>query len=105
MDSLNQSNFFTTLDEHEYVTVCFFVKWSADCLSFLDVFESVAHDNNRVKFFKVDCDENPDLYKQLDVKSFPTLLFYKGQDLSHTVPQAIDASDLKNIVDEFSEGH
>ena len=77
---LMSSNFKKTLSESDVpVVVDFWAEWCVPCKAIAPLVEELAGEfSGKVKFAKVDVDENGPLAGDCNVMSIPTLIFYKG---------------------------
>lgn len=78
-----QTHLTNSPQDHVTVVDCF-TTWCAPCKAIKPVLDKLSTDLPNVSFLAVDIDNNPDFAKQNNVRSVPTLLFYKGNTLSHT---------------------
>jgi thioredoxin 1 len=67
--------------------VDFYADWCGPCRMVSPVIESLSKEyQGRVKFVKINTDENPDLSEKFGIMSIPTIMvFKKGQILSRTI--------------------
>lgn len=57
--------------------VDFFAPWCGPCKSLHPIFEKLSLTYKDVNFCRVNGDENDELVEQLEVSSYPTIMFYK----------------------------
>lgn len=64
------------------VLVDFFTAWCGPCRMLAPILEDLAGDfEGRVKFVKVDADQNMDLAQSLNVHAYPTMLLFKDGEV------------------------
>jgi thioredoxin 1 len=77
------------------VLVDFWATWCPPCRMIAPFIEQIAADfEGRAAVFKVDVDQNHTLAQQYDVRSIPTLLFFKGGVVKDQVLGALPKDQL-----------
>ncbi len=79
--------------------VDFWAEWCGPCRAIAPVIEKLGEDyRGKVKVLKLDTDQNPATMTQFNVRSIPTILFFKDGQL---VDRVIGADPrLRNVLDE-----
>ena len=85
------------------VFVDFYATWCGPCKYFAGVMSEVAPEfNGKVKFVKVNIDENPQLASQMKIFSVPTLMFFKNgkreKSLTGALPKDAFTSELSDFI-------
>src|ERR687885_2452380 len=77
---VTDSNFKSqVLDADRPVVVDFWAPWCAPCRMINPMVESLAQEyGDRIKFLKMDVDENPQTPGQFGILSLPTVIIFKG---------------------------
>ena len=90
MANLNEVNEDTfqadVLDATEPVLVDFSAEWCGPCKMLDPIIEQLSTEwEGKVKFFKIDADQNPNVLMQYGVMGIPTLLFFKNGEVVERV--------------------
>ena len=65
------------IENKKLVIIDFFATWCMPCQMLAPIFEEVSNRYEDIDFFKIDIDQNPNLVKQFEIDSVPTLVFMK----------------------------
>ena len=101
---LTDSNFQNeVLESDQPVLVDFWAAWCGPCRAIAPTIEQLADDfEGRAKIGKVDVDQNQQTAMQYNVRSIPTLLFFKdGQVVDQMIgaaPKKVLAEKLESLV-------
>ena len=83
------------------VVVDFWADWCAPCKMIAPIVEDLAEEmDGKVKFAKLDVDNNPKVAMQYSVRSIPTLLIFKDGKPVGQVVGAVPKAVLKKRVEE-----
>ncbi len=81
--------------------VDFWAEWCGPCRLVGPVVEELAGEyQGRVSVGKLDVDANPDTASRFNVRSIPTILFFKGGELVDTVVGALPKAALEQKIQE-----
>ena len=77
--SVSDSNFDKeVLQSSEPVLVDFFAEWCQPCKAMAPALEAVAAEmKGKVKFAKIDVDQNPEVTQKFHIQAMPTLMIFK----------------------------
>ena len=79
--------------------VDFWASWCGPCRMIAPVFEELSSRySGKVKFAKVNVDENPKIPANYGVRGIPTLIMFKGGKVVDQVVGAVPKNQLENIV-------
>ncbi len=88
------------------VVVDFWAAWCAPCRLIAPIVEELAGAyDGRVKFVKLDVDENPNLAERYSVMSIPTLGVFKGGQLIERITGYMLKQDLMQRIEWALNGH
>jgi thioredoxin len=80
---MSNEDFEQMLESDKIVLVDFYADWCAPCRQMKPDLDAIATDmKDKVKLIIIDSDHNPQLCKDLDVVSLPTLMVYKNKKLT-----------------------
>ena len=80
--------------------VDFYADWCGPCRMVSPLLESLSKEyDGRVKFVKINTDENQELTMKLGIMSIPTVMIFRGGDLKARIVGAGPASLYKQKID------
>ncbi len=88
------------LEADTVVLVDFWAEWCGPCKMFAPVLDDLSQEyDGKIKFTKVDVDENPETAMKYGIRSIPTLLVFKGGSPVDQVVGAVPKAVLKKRLD------
>lgn len=82
------------------VVVDFWAGWCKPCLDVAPVVESLADTyEGRVRFVKLNVDENPDVTRKLGIRGLPTLMLLRDGEVVNTKVGALPQAALREWLD------
>jgi len=93
---INEEQFVSEVVESDIpVVVDFYASWCAPCKAISPILSKLSEEyEGKVKFVKIDTDENSDLASEYGVRSLPTLLFFSVDELKKTLVGAVSKDKI-----------
>ena len=103
ISTLTQANFAEQIATSEKpVVVDFWAEWCGPCKMLAPILDEVAGENaDKITVAKVNVDENPDLARQFDIMSIPTLIVFKDGQPAHRFQGASGKAGLLEKLGDF----
>lgn len=87
--------------DEEVAVIDFFATWCGPCKVIAPVVEKMSNEepySSKVKFFKIDVDNTPDVAQELGIRAMPTFKIFKGgKEVAEVV--GANANDLRKKID------
>lgn len=87
-------------EKEKLVVVDFYADWCGPCQMMAPVFEELSQEMEKVKFIKVNVDENSQLASQYGVFSIPTFLIFKN---GQVIGQMVGAMSKEKLKEEIGQ--
>ncbi|MGB1927639.1 MAG: thioredoxin [Rubripirellula sp.] len=81
------------------VLVDFWAPWCGPCRQIAPMIDELAAENPAVKVGKVNIDDNPGIASQFGISSIPTLLIFKGGEISESFVGVRPKAALQEALD------
>ena len=103
ISTLTQANFAEQIATSDKpVVVDFWAEWCGPCKMLAPILDEVAGENaDKITVAKVNVDENPDLARQFDIMSIPTLIVFKDGQPAHRFQGASGKAGLLEKLGDF----
>ena len=100
--AVTDGDFAQEVEQHEGVTmVDFWAEWCGPCHMVAPIVEEIAGEyDGRVKVVKLDVDANQDAAVRFNVRSIPSVLFFKNGQHADTVVGAVPKSHLVEKIEQ-----
>ena len=100
--AVTDADFAREVEQHEGVTmVDFWAAWCGPCYMVAPIVEEIAEEyDGRVKVAKLDVDANQNTAARFDVRSIPSILFFKDGQHVDTVIGAVPKAHLVEKIEQ-----
>ena len=102
VEQLTQDTFLSAIQGSDVpVLVDCFATWCGPCKMMAPIVDDIAEDyEGKLRVYKVDVDEAPEIARNYGIMSIPTFLFFKGGELTKKVVGGMDPDTFENLVEE-----
>ena len=99
---LNESNFDQIVSAENPTLVDFWAEWCGPCKTMHPVFESLSKTYPKIKFAKVNVDNNQNISTKFAVQSIPTFIMFKSGQIIDKMMGAVGAPGIHMICKKHS---
>jgi thioredoxin 1 len=95
---LTKENFETVVTGHPMVLVDFWAPWCAPCRAFAPTYESASERHADVVFAKLNTEAEPEVAAAFNIRSIPTLMFFREQVILYAEAGALPPATLEEVI-------
>ena len=95
---LTRENFESVVTGNPMVIVDFWASWCAPCRAFAPSFEAASERHADVVFGKVNTEDQPELAAAFNIRSIPTLMFFREQVVLYADAGALPPATLEEVL-------
>ncbi len=99
---LNESNFDQIVSAENPILVDFWAEWCGPCKTMHPVFESLSKTYPKIKFARVNVDNNQNISTRFAVQSIPTFIMFKSGQIIDKMMGAVGAPGIHMICKKYS---
>ena len=99
---LNETNFDQIISTKNPTLVDFWAEWCGPCKSMHPIFESLSKKYPKVKFARVNVDNNQNISMRFAVQSIPTFIMFKSGQIIDKMMGAVGAPGIHMICKKHS---
>ena len=88
--------------DNKLIVVDFWAPWCGPCRMVAPIVDEISKEfEGKIKVFKLNTDENPNIASQYGIRSIPTLMVFKGGQKVDTVVGAVPKSTLAGTISKY----
>lgn len=95
---LTKENFEQVVKDNDMVVIDFWAPWCAPCRVFAPTFEAESGRHEDVVFGKVNTEEQQELAAAFNIRSIPTLMFFRDKVILYSEAGAVPPAMLAEVV-------
>ena len=93
---------------NDLIVANFWAQWCAPCRRLAGMMPQMASENPKVKFIKIDVDDNPELTEYYGITGIPNVRLFKGVDnqkgpIQVDEIQGLDNTALRDVIQKHSK--
>ncbi|MCI4432453.1 MAG: thioredoxin [Nitrosopumilus sp.] len=100
---LNSTNFVQTISSDNPTLVDFWADWCGPCKMMHPVFESLSKKYPKIKFARVNVDQNQNIAMKFAVQSIPMFIMFKSGQMIDKMVGAVGAPGIHMICKKYSD--
>jgi thioredoxin 1 len=101
--SITDDQFEQEVLNHQGISVVdFWAPWCGPCIQMAPGLEAFAASNaGKVTVYKLDVDDNPKIAERFEIRSVPTIIFFKDGQIQHITRGTMSSTSLQKKLNEL----
>jgi len=99
---LDSSNFDHFISENKMVLVDFWAEWCGPCRMMSPIVDELSRKHTKVRFAKLNVDENPAVAQRFGILSIPTFVFFREGKPAASVVGAVGKEVMERFIEKNS---
>jgi thioredoxin len=100
---LTRDNFENVVTDNKMVIIDFWAPWCGPCRVFAPAFEAASERHEDVVFAKVNTDEEQEIAAAFNIRSIPTLMFFRERVILYAEAGALPPKGLDEVIARAKE--
>lgn len=100
--TITEENYEEFVENNEQIVLDLWATWCVPCVYMDPIVESLAEEfDGRVKFGKINVEENKRIPSELEVQSLPSIIFIRDGDIVEKVTGKLDEEGFKEKMEKY----
>lgn len=104
MKEITETNFSEIIHDNNMVVIDVWAQWCGPCKQLAPIIEKVSQDFTDVLIGKLNIEDNPEIATEYQIKSIPTIMFFKNGEHINSHVGMIQESKLVSKINDLKNG-